>query len=120
VPASAPRALAVAVAASLAALAAACSKPRAEPTADAKALFASVCARCHGEEGRGGLPLFEGGPSPRDFADAEFQRTHTDEDIKRTIREGKGAGMPPFGATFTPEQLDALVGRVRSFDPRRN
>lgn len=110
------------VAASTAALAlaivASCSKPKAEPSADAKALFASVCARCHGEDGHGGLPLYEGGPSPRNFADPDFQRAFTDEDIKRTIRDGKGAGMPPFGATFTPEQLDALVGRVRSFDPK--
>lgn len=96
----------------------ACSKPKPAPSADAKALFAATCAKCHGEEGRGGLPLFDGGPSPRNFADAEFQKTHTDEDIKRTIREGKGVGMPPFGATFTPEQLDGLVAQVRAFGPK--
>lgn len=82
-------------------------------------LFAAACARCHGAEGGGGLPLYEGGPSPRNFRDHGFQASLTDEQIKQTIVNGKGTGMPPFGATFDDAQLRALVAEVRGFDPGR-
>jgi mono/diheme cytochrome c family protein len=88
--------------------------------AAARALFASACARCHGAEGTGGLPLFTGGPSPRNFRDAAFQREHTDEQIRMAIVNGKGPGMPPFGTTFTDAQLTALVTHVRSLAPERS
>jgi mono/diheme cytochrome c family protein len=92
-------------------------KSSAAATAESRELFASACARCHGIDGSGGLPLFEGGPSPRDFRDHDFQLARTDEQLKQTIRNGKGSGMPPFGSTFDDAQLDALVLRIRSFDP---
>lgn len=79
-----------------------------------RALFASACARCHGPEGAGGLPLFDGGPSPRNFQDAAFQRERTDDQLRMTIVNGKGVGMPPFGTTFDEAQLTALVNHVRS------
>lgn len=88
--------------------------------AEGQALFASTCARCHGPDGSGGLPLFDGGPSPRNFHDHAFHATHSDEQIKLVIVNGKGAGMPPFGATFTDAQLDALVAHVRGFDTEKN
>lgn len=77
-------------------------------------LFASACARCHGSDGAGGLPLFDGGPSPRNFHDRAFQRERTDEQLKQTIVDGKGVGMPPFRSIFTDVQLVALVTYVRS------
>ena len=88
-------------------------------TTQSRELFTNACSRCHGQEGTGGVPLFEGGPSPRNFRDHEFQASRTDEQIKQTIRNGKGTGMPPFGATFDDTQLAALVLQIRSFDPER-
>jgi mono/diheme cytochrome c family protein len=96
-----------------------CQKKAPDP-AQGKNLFVSTCARCHGPEGNGGLPLFDGGPSPRDFHDRAFHASHTDEQIKLTIVNGKGIGMPPFGTTFTDSQLDALVAHVRTFDPEKS
>jgi mono/diheme cytochrome c family protein len=90
-----------------------------EKKADAAAgrdLFTNACARCHGAEGSGGLPLFDGGPSPRNFRDHAFQRERTDEQLKLTIVNGKGTSMPPFGTTFSDAQLVSLVAHVRSFD----
>ena len=84
--------------------------------AEARDLFASTCARCHGADGAGGLPQVAGGAAPRNFHDHEFQRTHTDAQIKLTIVNGKGTGMPGFGATFSDEQLKGLIAHVRSFD----
>jgi mono/diheme cytochrome c family protein len=94
-------------------------KPKADP-AEGRTLFVNACARCHGVAGDGGLPLFDGGPSPRNFCDHSFHASHTDEQIKLTIVNGKGVGMPPFGTTFTDAQLDALVAHVRAFDPEKS
>ena len=96
-----------------------CERKTVDP-AQGKSLFASTCARCHGADGAGGLPLFDGGPSPRNFHDHAFHASHTDEQIKLIIVNGKGVGMPPFGTTFTDAQLDALVAHVRGCDPERN
>lgn len=90
-----------------------------EPTAQGRELFTNACSRCHGPEGGGGLPIYDGGPSPRNFRDHAFHTSRTDEQIKQTIVQGKGTGMPPFGATFDDAQLAALVAQVRSFDPER-
>ena len=79
-------------------------------------LFASTCARCHGANGAGGLPVFDGGPSPRNFHDHAFQSERTDEQLKLTIVNGKGTGMPSFGTIFDEQQLRSLVAHVRSLD----
>lgn len=84
---------------------------------DGRALFESACARCHGAEGTGGLPVSDGGPSPRNFRDRAFQASRSDDELKRTVVEGKGAAMPAFGRTFDEAQLAALVAHVRRFDP---
>jgi mono/diheme cytochrome c family protein len=97
-----------------------CSCKRSEAaTTQSHELFVNACSRCHGAEGIGGLPVFEGGPSPRNFHDHDFQMARTDEQIKQTIRNGKGSGMPPFGTTFDDAQLSALVAQIRSFDPEK-
>lgn len=80
------------------------------------ALFAASCARCHGQDGRGGTPSAQG-PTPRNFRDHAFHAARSDADLKRTIREGKGTGMPAFGAGFDEAQLAALLAHLRTFDP---
>ena len=107
----------IACAIAIASTAAACKSP--VSTTDGRALYTNTCARCHGAEGAGGLPLFDGGPSPRNFRDAKFQLAMTDDQIKLTVVNGKGTGMPPFGSMFTDAQLAAIVLHVRSFDPQR-
>lgn len=97
-----------------------CEKKSGAARSEGQALFASTCARCHGADGAGGLPLFAGGPAPRNFRERAFHASHTDEQIKLTIVNGKGTGMPPFARTFTDTQLDALVAHVRGFDPERS
>lgn len=96
-----------------------CEKKPAPDAASGERLFSMTCARCHGADGAGGLPLFDGGPSPRNFRDHAFHASHTDEQIKLTIVNGKGVGMPPFGTTFTDAQLDSLVAHVRGLDPEK-
>jgi mono/diheme cytochrome c family protein len=92
-----------------------CKKP--EDPIVGRELFTTACSRCHGPEARGGLPISDGGPSPRNFHDHAFQTTRTDDQIKHTIVNGKPPGMPPFGAMFTEAQLTSLVAFVRTCDP---
>ncbi len=82
----------------------------------AEQVFASVCAKCHGSNGGGGLPAAEGANAPRNFRDASFQASRSDEQLKRAIRSGKGA-MPAFGNVFSDADLEGLVRKIRSFDP---
>lgn len=82
----------------------------------AQQLFAATCARCHGADGTGGLPLWEAGPAPRNFHDHAFQSERSDEQLKQTIKNGKGVGMPAFGTTFDDDQIAQLVLLIRSFD----
>ena len=93
----------------------ACSRAEADAPRG-EALFAGTCARCHGADGAGGLPVASG-QTPRNFRDHAFHVSRSDADLKRTIREGKPPGMPPFGTTFDEAQLAALVTHLRSLDP---
>lgn len=86
--------------------------------AEAKHLYDSVCARCHGSDGRGGVPAAEGQPPPRNFADAAFQASRSDADLRKAIREGKGS-MPPFAPLFDEAQTSLLVAYIRGFSPKK-
>jgi mono/diheme cytochrome c family protein len=95
---------------------AACSRssPAAERTpVDASALFAQACAKCHADDGTGGLPMAVNGPRPADLTTADWQRSRTDAEIVAAIRHGRGA-MPPFQDVLTPPQIDALGAHVRT------
>ena len=92
------------------------SKPKVDRHEGAQ-LFALACARCHGAEGRGGVKT-DAGRAPRNFHDADFHASRSDEQIRMAIVKGKDNTMPAFGAMFTDEQVLALVAHLRTFDPR--
>lgn len=98
----------------------ACQRTQAGDTAEQAGArtFNSICARCHGSDGKGGVPAAEGSSAPRNFCDASFQNSRTDEQLIQVIRQGKGA-MPAFGNLFTDDDLKGLVLKIRSFDPAR-
>jgi mono/diheme cytochrome c family protein len=86
--------------------------------AEAKHLYDSVCAKCHGSDGRGGVPAMEGLAPPRNFTDPVFHGSRTDDQLRQAIVHGKGA-MPPFKALFDDQQLTLLVAYVRGFNPKK-
>jgi hypothetical protein len=67
-------------------------------------------------DGKGGIAS-GGANAPRNFCDAAFQTSRTDDDLKCTIRMGKGA-MPAFGNLFSDTDLQGLVHKLRTFDPK--
>lgn len=89
-----------------------------EPLAEAKHHYDSVCAKCHGRDGKGGVPSAEGQPAPRDFRDPAFHASRSDGDLTQAIRKGKGP-MPPFGAMFDDAQTANLVLYIRSFNSKK-
>ena len=85
-----------------------------------KQVFQHYCLICHGETGAGdGFNAFNIDPHPRDLSDPAFQKAKTDADLADAIRRGGvGVGlssmMPPWGKTLAPDQIDQVVGYLRT------
>jgi mono/diheme cytochrome c family protein len=82
-------------------------------------VFVHHCASCHGEKGRGDGPAGRFlNPPPRNFADAEWQASITDERLRQTIRQGGGPmGLSPAMAShpdLSSEQIEELIRYIRS------
>jgi mono/diheme cytochrome c family protein len=96
--------------------------PPPDPISDAKALFKTKCVVCHGDHGAGDGPGAAAlVPKPRAFADAEWQKSVTDEHIKKIILEGgpavgKSPAMPPNPDLQGKDAVvSALVQLIRAF-----
>src|SRR3954470_11104672 len=88
----------------------------------ARAMFESICATCHGLSGQGdgqaagSLPV-----KPRNYTDAAWQASVTDEQIKQIIVQGGQAmGKSPLmpanpELAKDPEKLDGLLKIIRAF-----
>lgn len=106
-PSMEPREVAVMAAVDLAAVAASLEIDGAE-------LYARQCVACHGETGKGDGPAAAAfNPKPVDLTDAGYMSTLTPQALLKVLAAGKGA-MPGFGATLSPEELEALAAYVRS------
>ncbi|MFL5320727.1 MAG: urate hydroxylase PuuD [Myxococcaceae bacterium] len=88
----------------------------------ARAYFGMVCISCHGAAGQGdGLAAAALNPKPRNFTDPEWQKSVTDEHLKKIILEGgaavgKSPMMPPNpGLADQPATVDGLVKLIRAF-----
>lgn len=80
---------------------------------DGPALFERTCARCHGRDGTGD-PLQKQRLGVPDMTDPEWQSRHSDDDMRRTVREGSHSRrMPGFGEFYQDPQLDALIRHIR-------
>jgi cytochrome c553 len=89
---------------------------------EAKVMFANVCATCHGADGTGNTPMAQNiNPKPRNYTDAAWQASVTDDELRQTILlGGQGVGKSPLmpgnpQLKGKPEVLDGLVAIVRSF-----
>lgn len=75
-------------------------------------LFAANCSRCHGKNGKGGMPIM--GKTPQNLTDPAFQAHRTDTQLAGVIEHGKGFAMPAFGSVLKGPQVQALVKYIRS------
>jgi len=88
----------------------------------ALARFQSMCATCHGEGGKGDGPAAPNlSVKPRDYTDAAWQASVTDDQLKQIIllggqKVGKSPLMPGNAdLKDKPEVLDGLVAIIRGF-----
>ena len=79
---------------------------------DPSVIYAQMCSRCHGVDGRGDPEIRKTLPTVRDFHDPEFQARATNDSIARTIMAGKGQ-MPAFGTALSVPKIQELSGYVR-------
>jgi len=72
-----------------------------------RTLFLANCARCHGDDAKG-----KKGP---DLTAAKRQAKWKDSDASLIKRITSGAfGMPKFGKTLKPEEIQAIAAYVRT------
>lgn len=92
------------------------------PPPSAERKFTEVCAACHGTDGRGEGPAAELLPvKPRDWTDAGWQASVTDEGLAAIIVEGGAAhgldAMMPASSELRgrPDIVAELVKTIRSY-----
>lgn len=85
---------------------------------DGKLLFLTVCATCHGQEGKGDGPL-KVVPSPRDLTSGKFSFGNTKQAILHTVTNGIPPAMPPHKDLLTDAQRLAVVEYVLSLMPEQ-
>jgi mono/diheme cytochrome c family protein len=74
-------------------------------------IYAQMCARCHGLDGRGDEEIKKTLPV-RNFHDPAFTARATTDEIVRVVMTGKGQ-MPAFGSSLSMPKMQALSGYVR-------
>jgi mono/diheme cytochrome c family protein len=80
---------------------------------DAKALYVSMCAPCHGQKGRGDGPAAAAlDPKPADHSSKAIQ-SETDGSLFWKMTTGRGP-MQPFKAKLTDRQRWSLVNYIHT------
>lgn len=75
--------------------------------------------QCHGLAGNGmGANIQDMSVQPRDHTDAKTMGARTDDELFKVIKEGglainKSVLMPPWGDTFTDNEIKDLVKHLR-------
>ncbi|MDQ1612667.1 MAG: hypothetical protein QOG00_2598 [Pyrinomonadaceae bacterium] len=79
---------------------------------DARAIFESKCASCHGKDGRAKTMMGKFNKA-RNLKDAAWQAQVSDERIYNSINNGRGKKMPAFAKKLSPAEVESLVVYVR-------
>jgi cytochrome c oxidase cbb3-type subunit 3 len=88
-------------------------KRRAAVLKKGKAIYATNCARCHGEDGRGQTSLGRMVEAP-DMTDPAWRKKRSVARMTASVSKGRG-GMPAFDWQLTREEIAAAVAYVRAF-----
>jgi len=82
--------------------------------------YKSYCMQCHGMHGKGdGVNVPALNVRPRDHSDNKYMMTRTNTEIYKAIKFGgpavnKSVKMPAWGDTFTEEEIQQMVGHIRT------
>ena len=81
--------------------------------------YRTYCTQCHGRDANGkGINIRDMSVQPRDHTDAKSMSGRSDDTIFKVIKEGgpsidKSVLMPPWGDTFTDDEIHDLVAHLR-------
>jgi cytochrome c553 len=78
-------------------------------------IFQRTCAACHGADGRGSWRAALIKP-PRDLTNVEFQVQMSNEQLRHSIRVGRGQ-MPAFGGLMSDDEIADVIAFVRTLVP---
>ena len=85
--------------------------------ADVLANWTQHCASCHGKDGKGDTKAGKKA-GVKDFCDAKYQESMTDDKMHKQIKEGmmeKGKErMKPYGDKLKDDEIKALIGYIRA------
>src|SRR5688572_22131232 len=93
----------------------ACEPSDPTPRGRGRGIFVRTCSGCHGSDGRGAMRPGLSRP-PRDLTNPAFQAQMSDEQLRQSIRIGKGQ-MPAFGGLMGDEEISNLIAFIRSLAP---
>jgi mono/diheme cytochrome c family protein len=79
-------------------------------------LFQRSCSLCHGRDGKGAIAR-DSLPTIPDFTVRTWQQKRTNAQLRVSILDGKGTGMPAFRGKLPPDQARELVAYIRTFAP---
>ncbi|NTV99437.1 MAG: cytochrome c [Chlorobiaceae bacterium] len=87
---------------------------------EGKRLYSHYCGVCHGETGDGAGQYYGLTPTPANFTDKAFMKSLPDEVLYKAINEGsasvgKSNMCPPWGNSFNPEEIEFIVGYIKTF-----
>lgn len=99
-----------------ASLALGCEPRDTSPLGRGRRIFQRSCSGCHGADGKGVMRMGLAKP-PRDLTRPEFQAQMSDEQLRQSIRYGKGQ-MPAFGGLMADEDINHVITFIRSFVPQ--
>jgi mono/diheme cytochrome c family protein len=83
-----------------------------EHGADGRSVYTKSCAMCHGADGTG-QQMRTMMPKIGDLTSAEVHGKLDDAALKELIKKGRGQ-MPPFQAALTEDQINLVIGYVRT------
>ena len=73
-------------------------------------IYEEKCLNCHGENGQGGI-------CPN-LVDGKWKYGGTDDDIYKSVSEGRPGGMPNWNETLGEEKIKSIVAYIRSLNAK--
>ncbi len=96
---------------------------RAAVPATPEAVFKKSCVSCHDADGRGASSREDMRSIP-DFTNRKWQKSRNDDQLQKSILDGKGKSMPPMKAKLGNVAPQRMVQYVRTFargtEPRQD
>ena len=96
------------------------SSGRAQNQAEGRKLYASYCASCHGDKGKGdGVAAGSLPVKPKDHTNGAVMNQLTDQSLAEVISKGgggvgKSTFMPAWGASLNEKQVHDIVAYIRT------